>query len=135
MSLKNSINLLICRRRWSGKTFNLSFKMIKLEYIPNFGGYTCFIISDTPILNDDTINGYKRKENAALEELLFMNRQPTFTILICCQDSYTISIKIRRNLDILWLFGCFKTQLCRRIRMKRWISMMTYMYMMIYNLT
>jgi hypothetical protein len=35
------------------------------------------------------------------------NRQPRFTIFICAQDPYSIPVKIRKNLDSLWLFGRF----------------------------
>jgi signal recognition particle GTPase len=40
---KNTINLLI-GKRGSGKTFNVNYEMVKLGYIVNNGGYTCFII-------------------------------------------------------------------------------------------
>jgi hypothetical protein len=45
---------------------------------------------------DDAINAFKRKQHAGIEDLLFRNRQ---------QNS--IPVKIRRNLDSLWLFGGF----------------------------
>jgi hypothetical protein len=61
----------------------------------------------TGILMDDAINAFKRKEDAALEDMLFRNRYPRFTIFICTQDPYSIPVKIRRNLDSLWLFGGF----------------------------
>jgi hypothetical protein len=50
---------------------------------------------------DDASNVFKRKEHVSLEELLFRNRQPRFTIFICAQDPYSIPVKIRRNLDNL----------------------------------
>jgi hypothetical protein len=51
---KNTINLLI-GRRGLGKIFNVGNEMVKLGCIPNFGGYTYFIIiSDKD--NDSTIN-------------------------------------------------------------------------------
>jgi hypothetical protein len=56
---------------------------------------------------DDVINAFKRKVHPALEDMLFRNRQPRFTIFICSQDPNSIPVKIRRNLDTLWLFGGF----------------------------
>jgi hypothetical protein len=64
-------------------------------------------VPHTAILMDDAVNAFKRKEHAALEDMLFRNRQPRFTIFICVQDQYSIPVKIRRNLDSLWLFGGF----------------------------
>jgi hypothetical protein len=64
-------------------------------------------VPHTAILMDDAINAFKRKEHAALKDMLFRNRQPRFTIFICAQDPYSIPVKIRRNLDSLWLFGGF----------------------------
>jgi hypothetical protein len=64
-------------------------------------------VPHTAILMDDAINTFKRKEYIALEYLLFRNRQPRFTIFICAQDPYSIPVKIRRNLNSLWLFGGF----------------------------
>jgi hypothetical protein len=51
---KNSMNLLI-GRRGSGKTYNVTYELIKLSQLPGYGGYTAFvIISDKE--NDSTIN-------------------------------------------------------------------------------
>jgi hypothetical protein len=65
----------------------------------------------TLILLDDAINVLKQKRHQGLEDLLFRNRQPRFTIFICAQDPFGIPVKIRRNLDSLWFFGGFKDKL------------------------
>jgi hypothetical protein len=59
------------------------------------------------ILLDDAINVLKCKKYAKLNDLLFQNRQPRFTIFICLQDLYGIPAQLKRNADSIWVFAGF----------------------------
>jgi hypothetical protein len=59
----------------------------------------------TFILLDDAINILTQKKYKKLQQLLFRNTQPRFTICICVQDLTGVPPQVRRNLDSLWLFG------------------------------
>jgi hypothetical protein len=59
----------------------------------------------TFILLDDAINILTQKKYKKLQQMLFRNRQPRFTICICVQDLTGVPPQVRRNLDSLWLFG------------------------------
>jgi hypothetical protein len=57
----------------------------------------------TFILLDDAINVLTQRKYRKLQQMLFRNRQPRFTICICVQDLTGVPPQIRRNLDSLWL--------------------------------
>jgi hypothetical protein len=57
------------------------------------------------ILFDDAVNIFTLKKYEPLQNLLYRNRQPRFTIFICIQDITGIPTIIRRNADSCWLFA------------------------------
>jgi hypothetical protein len=59
----------------------------------------------TFILLDHAINVLTQRKYRKLQQMLFRNRQPRFTICICVQDLTGVPPQIRRNLDSLWMFG------------------------------
>jgi hypothetical protein len=72
------------------------------------------------LLFDDAINIFKNKKYSKLNDLLFQNRQPRFTIFICLQDMYGIPAQLKRNADSVWIFagmtdGTMFSHICRQL--------------------
>jgi hypothetical protein len=64
-------------------------------------------VPHTAILMDDAMNILKETKFKKLRDLIFQNRQPKFTIFICCQDVFGIPPSIKRNIDTAWIFTGF----------------------------